>query len=369
MTTIEHETTPVLIVGGSLVGLSAALFLAWQGVPVVLVERHTGSAVHPRAIGYTTRTLELFRTVGITLPPSVMGPPRRARVESLAGTWHEEYPWTEHTGDSNIDYSPAQATAIPQDQLEPILRARAAELGADLRLGTELISFSQDDGGVLATLRRVDGSQYPLRAQYMVSADGAASPVREALGIQRSGQGLLSVQRSILFRAPLDQYLERGVVQFEITQPDLQAFLTTYADGRWVLMLSDDRELSVCPTARRDPTGSRHQGPAHRDRHNRQVGAGRADRRPLQQGAGLPRRRTPPISCRRIEAATAPTPGSTTRTIWPGSSPQCWRESRGPSCWRPMTPNADPSRCCATSRSSPAPTSRSTSKGRRPIPR
>ena len=64
----KDDSTPVLIVGGSLVGLSAAVFLAWRGVPTVLVERHAGSSPHPRAIGYTTRTLELFRAVGIELP-------------------------------------------------------------------------------------------------------------------------------------------------------------------------------------------------------------------------------------------------------------------------------------------------------------
>ncbi len=31
-------------------------------------------------------------------------------------------------------------------------------------------------------------------------------------------------------------------MQFEIDQPDLKAFLTTYADGRWVLMFFDDEE-------------------------------------------------------------------------------------------------------------------------------
>ena len=59
-----HDT-PVLIVGGSLVGLSTALFLAWRGVPVTLVERHPGSSPHPHAMGFTERTLEYFRAVSI----------------------------------------------------------------------------------------------------------------------------------------------------------------------------------------------------------------------------------------------------------------------------------------------------------------
>jgi hypothetical protein len=48
--------------------------------------------------------------------------------------------------------------------------------------------------------------------------------------------------RSILFRAPLEAYLQAGPRQFEIEQPNLKAFLTTYGDGRWVLMFTDDIE-------------------------------------------------------------------------------------------------------------------------------
>jgi putative polyketide hydroxylase len=247
----SSHSTPVLVIGGGLVGLSAATFLAWWGVPTVLIEKHPGSSAHPRAIGYTTRTLELFSAVGIHLPPHGGGgpgkaprtAPRRARVESLAGQWYEEYPWSPGgAGQPEIEYSPSRATAIAQDRLEPILRDKAIELGADIRLNTELIEVAQSDDAVTATLRGSDGHLERLRARYLVAADGAVSPVREALGIGRSGHGLLAVQRSILFRAPLEEYLERGISQFEIDQPGLTAFLTTYRDGRWVLMISDDRD-------------------------------------------------------------------------------------------------------------------------------
>lgn len=250
------ETTPVLIVGGSLVGLSAAVFLSWHGVPVVVAEKHRGSSLHPRAIGYTTRTLEHFRATGVELPASVQNiePPRRARVESLAGDWLEEYPWTPggKGGSYGSQESPVHATAIAQDALEPILRERALELGADLRPGTEVLGLIQDADGVTATLRRrEDGHEYRLRAQYVVAADGAASPVREALGIERRGEGLLSVQRSILFTSPpIEKYLDRGVVQFEIEQPGFRGFLTTYSDGRWVLMLPDDVERDTAEQIR-----------------------------------------------------------------------------------------------------------------------
>src|SRR5207302_8618002 len=56
---------PVLIVGGSLVGLSAAMLLGHHGIPSLAVEDHRGTAIHPRAAQINQRTMEIFRTVGI----------------------------------------------------------------------------------------------------------------------------------------------------------------------------------------------------------------------------------------------------------------------------------------------------------------
>src|SRR5437868_13676585 len=81
---------PVLIVGGALVGLSMSLFLAWQGVSSLLVEKHPEPARLPRARGYNARTMELFRILGLEETIRAAQPPIAAnhgmvRVESLAG--------------------------------------------------------------------------------------------------------------------------------------------------------------------------------------------------------------------------------------------------------------------------------------------
>jgi putative polyketide hydroxylase len=243
---MNSQSTSVLVIGGGLVGLSAAVFLAWRGVPTAVVERRAGSSPHPRAIGYTPRTMELFRAVG--LGPRIPEAPRgvglrRVRVESLAGAWFEESSWTPAERPAPaIEYSPCAGAALAQDRLEPILREQAVALGADVRFETELVGLEQDAGGVTASLRERGGREYTVRAAYAVAADGHRSPMREALGVGRGGRGHLRTVRSVLFRAPLEEYLRTGISQFSIDQPGLAAFLTTYGDGRWVLMFSDDEE-------------------------------------------------------------------------------------------------------------------------------
>lgn len=242
---------PVLIVGGSLVGLSASLFLSWRGVPNIVIEKHEGSALHPRAIGFTERTMEYFAAVGLgdKIPQVAPGTRlRRAVAESLAGRWIRETEWTpDSAAPSQGDrVTPHTGAAIAQDKLEPILRARAIELGSQLEQGTELISFEQDADGVTALVRsRRTGEERSIRAAYMVAADGASSDIRETLGIAREGVGYLRTIHSVLFRCPeAEHFLERGVQQFEIEQAGLRAFLTSYGDGRWVLMRTDGQALN-----------------------------------------------------------------------------------------------------------------------------
>ena len=118
---------------------------------------------------------------------------------------------------------------IDQDALEPILRARAEELGAELRYRTECTSVSQDADGVTATLRDLDAgsSERAMRVRYLVAADGNRSGLREQLGIAMRGHGLLSNSITIYFRAgvdlgPLLEGRDQGVNY--VTNPVLRGF-------------------------------------------------------------------------------------------------------------------------------------------------
>ena len=59
------DEIPVLIIGGGPVGLTASILLSRQGVSSLLVERHPGTAVHPKARGINARTMEMYRQCAI----------------------------------------------------------------------------------------------------------------------------------------------------------------------------------------------------------------------------------------------------------------------------------------------------------------
>ena len=242
--------TSVVIIGGGLVGLSAAMLLAWHDVPCILLEKHSRPSLHPRAIGYTARTMEIFNMVGglaDQIPQVEEGfKLRRIKVESLVSGWQEEpMPWQPpKDGDSATKLKPAKYTpymgaALAQDRLEPIIRDKALSLGADIRMGARMADFHQDNDCVTVSVTCEDGTQYKVQADYMIAADGHRSDVRETSGITTTGRGYLNTVRSVLFRASLEEY-KKGYQQFVIHQPGLEAFLTTYGDNRWVLMFTDD---------------------------------------------------------------------------------------------------------------------------------
>jgi 2-polyprenyl-6-methoxyphenol hydroxylase-like FAD-dependent oxidoreductase len=224
------DEVPVLVVGGSLVGLSTALFLAWHGVPSLVVERHPGTAIHPRAAHFSQRTIELYRGVG--LEPAIMEAAAQEfaqngaimSVETLAGRELDWYFRSINEGFETL--SPVPRLFVTQIGLEPLLRRRAEELGARLEYATELVSLEPDGDGVTAVVRGRDGGgERRVRAEYVVAADGARSGIRERLGIGTRGHGAFSESVTIYFRADVKPLLrERNLSVIYVFNPRLQGF-------------------------------------------------------------------------------------------------------------------------------------------------
>jgi putative polyketide hydroxylase len=52
-------------VGSSMVGMSLSIMLAAQGVKTLACERHASTAIHPRAAFFISRTIKIFRALGL----------------------------------------------------------------------------------------------------------------------------------------------------------------------------------------------------------------------------------------------------------------------------------------------------------------
>src|SRR3954451_13111311 len=203
---MTDEEIPVLIVGGSLVGLTTAMLLGHHGVRALAVERHAGTAIHPRAGHFQLRTMELLRQLGLEARVREKSLEKYSptggiiAVESLAG--RELATYVKELNEGVEGFSPTVRVFINQDALEPLLLERALELGATVRNRTEAVAVEQDDNGATVTLRDLDsGDEREVRARYVVAADGSRSPARTRLGIAMRGYGQFSRSITIYFRA------------------------------------------------------------------------------------------------------------------------------------------------------------------------
>lgn len=216
------------------------MFLGRLGVRHMLVERHTGTSIHPRGRGNNVRTMELFRTAGVE--PGI----RRAaatladnhgilQAPTLVGDAGEWLFKEIDAGGGLARFSPSSWCLCSQNDLEPVLFEHAERMGGDLRYGTELLSFDSDSSGVTAVVKsRETGEHTTIHADYLVAADGPRSPVREQLGIGQSGPGDLFHNVSITFRS-------RGLAAVVGDRRFIVCYLTN-PDADGALLPVDNRE-------------------------------------------------------------------------------------------------------------------------------
>jgi 2-polyprenyl-6-methoxyphenol hydroxylase-like FAD-dependent oxidoreductase len=231
------EDVPVLIVGGSLVGLSAAVFLGARGVRSLAVERHAGTAIHPRAALVNQRTMENYRSVGIDVEIADEAAKEFVQngaivsVESLGGKELEYY--FQNINEGVEELSPCPRLFITQIGLEPVLLRKAEEVGAEVQYSSEVVALDQDEDGVTATIQPRDGGpECTVRARYVLAADGAHSPVRQRLGIPSLGHGSFSDSITIYFRADVRPLLgDRNLSVVYVFNPGLVGFFRFSIDG------------------------------------------------------------------------------------------------------------------------------------------
>jgi 2-polyprenyl-6-methoxyphenol hydroxylase-like FAD-dependent oxidoreductase len=273
---MSESRVPVLVVGGSLVGLSTSLLLATHGVPHLLVERHRGTAVHPRAASFHQRTMEIFRGLGIQEAVEAAAATefvQNGAIVSVASLAAPDMTFFFRNFNEGVEQlSPTSRLFITQIGLEPLLRQHAQARGAEHRYATELVGFEQDAEGVTAAIRPRDGGpEETVRADYLVAADGAHSPVRQRCGIPMAGRGSFADCVTIYFRADVRELLrDRNLSVVYVNNPDLLGFFrftitgdagflavfsTLEPDGSWNRHLTADLDAARCAELVRQALG------------------------------------------------------------------------------------------------------------------
>ncbi|MGH7637362.1 MAG: FAD-dependent monooxygenase, partial [Gemmatimonadaceae bacterium] len=176
----EMTDPPVLIVGAGPTGLVLALWLTRLGVPVRIIDRTAEPGTTSRALAVQARTLELYHQLGVA-DAVIAGGVMVAKLNFwVKGTRAASVPLRRiGTGLSPYPF----ALVFAQDAHERLLIERLAASGVKVERQTELLGFTQHDGGVRASLRRPDGSGESCDVAYLAGCDGASSTVRETLGI------------------------------------------------------------------------------------------------------------------------------------------------------------------------------------------
>lgn len=195
----KESQTDVLIVGAGPVGLSLAIMLAQMGINfriignIVLssvltkIEKRTESTPYSRAFAIQSRTLEVFRQLGVLEATSTKG-----RIGNLGfQTFYRGKPLF----DVNLPPSSSSCpylVGLEQSETELILSTRLSEFGVEVEKGTALESFVFSEGRGEAESALVSNLETQekqiISFKYVVGCDGGHSVSRKLAGIPFSGE-------------------------------------------------------------------------------------------------------------------------------------------------------------------------------------
>jgi 3-(3-hydroxy-phenyl)propionate hydroxylase len=173
---------PVIVVGGGLAGLTAALELGARAIrTVILDEDHTVGAagLSSRGICYAKRSLEILDRFGVA-----------ERIRAKGVTWNEGEVYCGEERIYRFNLQPETDQKFPafvnlqQFYVEQYLVEAIQVVDCiDLRWRNKVVGVERAGDCVVLEVETPDG-RYRARAQYVVAADGGHSTLRELLGAE-----------------------------------------------------------------------------------------------------------------------------------------------------------------------------------------
>lgn len=162
----------VLIVGGGIGGMAAAIALRSQGVPVDLIDSDPEWRVYGAGITITGPTLRAYRDLGLLDDLAREGFFCRGQKVFL----YDGTPVSEASPPPAAPGLPS-AGGIMRPQLHRIMSSRVRKLGADVRLGITAEDYAERGDDILVTFSDGTKRAYSL----VVAADGIYSQTRAKL--------------------------------------------------------------------------------------------------------------------------------------------------------------------------------------------
>jgi 3-(3-hydroxy-phenyl)propionate hydroxylase len=178
---------PVVVIGAGPIGLAAAIDLARQDVPVVVVDDNDKVSWGSRAICFAKRPLEILDRLGCGEP-----------MVDKGVVWNTGKVFFDERQVYGFDLLPEEGHKRPafinlqQYYFELYLYERLRELEAEgkpveIRGGNKVIGVDPKADHVGLEIETPDGS-YKMEADWLIACDGAGSPVRSLMGLDFVGR-------------------------------------------------------------------------------------------------------------------------------------------------------------------------------------
>ncbi|MBL8629300.1 MAG: FAD-dependent monooxygenase [Rhodospirillaceae bacterium] len=194
----------VVIVGAGPVGLSAALFLVAEGIPVTVLEAAPVLPEDMRASTFHPATLDMLASSGI--------------AAKIVAEGHKATQWQYFRADTKdaaiFDMRVlADVTAHPfrlQCEQFRLTKAIVAELQSHplftIHFGATAVSCDETADGVRVTAR-IEGRDEAFPGRYVIGADGAKSAVRGWLGLDLVGETYTRTSITVVVDYPFERHL------------------------------------------------------------------------------------------------------------------------------------------------------------------
>jgi geranylgeranyl reductase family protein len=175
----DHKRTiwDALVIGAGPSGAAAAHWLAEAGHRVLVVEKKRFPREKTCGDGLTPRAVRQLHDMGLADPLS-----EYLRFDGLRSIAHGvtlELEWPDHPEFPSYGY------VVRRRDLDEMVAERAVKAGATLWTGAEAVAPLVDHGLVTGAAVTRDGTTRPVRAKYVVVADGANSRFGRAVGAVR----------------------------------------------------------------------------------------------------------------------------------------------------------------------------------------